>query len=276
MYKVVIVDDEPIICEGLKVSVPWENYGCKVVGTAGNGEEGLHLVRSLKPDIIFSDICMNRMDGLTMVAAIKSEFPEMEVCLLTGYRNFDYAQNAIKLGVTRYLLKPSKMSEIKEAITCMTENLKDSKKQEEPASGSLWNAQNQKEQYLYETFIKNRPPLEENAENKIKESEANNFIVKTALCYIYDHYTIKLSLQDVAQHCYVSSWHLSKLLNRYTAKGFFEIINIIRLDQAKKLLLTTPDIIQDIAEQVGFVDVAHFSRIFKNHVGMSPSEYRHH
>ena len=76
MYKVIIVDDEPIICEGLRVSVKWEEYNCEVVGTAGNGLEGLVLVRELKPDIIFSDISMNNMDGLAMVAAIKSELQD--------------------------------------------------------------------------------------------------------------------------------------------------------------------------------------------------------
>ena len=109
MYKVLIVDDEPIICEGLKKSVRWADFNCEVAGTASNGLEGLDLMRELEPDILISDIAMNNMDGLAMVAAIRSEYPEVEVCLLTGYRNFEYAQRAIKLGVTRFLLKPSKM-----------------------------------------------------------------------------------------------------------------------------------------------------------------------
>ena len=124
MYKVLIVDDEPIICEGLKKSVRWADFNCEVAGTASNGLEGLDLMRELEPDILISDIAMNNMDGLAMVAAIRSEYPEVEVCLLTGYRNFEYAQRAIKLGVTRFLLKPSKMDEIEEAIMAMTDNLR--------------------------------------------------------------------------------------------------------------------------------------------------------
>ena len=109
MYRVLIVDDEPIICEGLRRSVRWSAFNCEVAGTAANGMEGLEKVRELKPDILISDISMNNMDGLAMVAAVKSERPDMEVTLLTGYRNFEYAQRAIKLGVTRFLLKPSRM-----------------------------------------------------------------------------------------------------------------------------------------------------------------------
>ena len=95
MYKVIIVDDEPIIVEGLQKGIQWANWDCEIVGTAGNGMEGLKLVKELKPNILISDISMTNMDGLAMVAAIKSEYPNIEVCLLTGFRNFEYAQQAI-------------------------------------------------------------------------------------------------------------------------------------------------------------------------------------
>ena len=271
MYKVLIVDDEPVICEGLKVSVRWADFR-----SAENGLEGLEMVRALQPDILISDISMNNMDGLTMVAAIKSEFPWIEVCLLTGFRNFEYAQRAIKLGVTRFLLKPSRMDEIEEAITAMTDNLRSRGITGENLVDNLWNMRSDQERYLYETFILNKPEDgdRENAEPRVRDSEANSYIMKKALCYIADNYTQKLGLGDVASHCFVSSWHLSKLLNQYTGRGFFEIVNIIRLDRAKELLRGSSMKIQDISEAVGFQDVAHFSRIFKSHTGCSPKEYR--
>lgn len=274
MYKVLIVDDEPIICEGLKKSVHWEKFNCEVAGTAQNGLEGLEQMRRLSPDILISDISMNNMDGLAMVAAIRSEFPKVEVCLLTGYRNFEYAQRAIKLGVTRFLLKPSRMDEIEEAITAMTENLRSSGNLGEEIIDDLWDMRSEQERYLYETFIRTRPLEEPGAENRVKGTDANSYVLKEALLYILANYTHKLSLQDVAENCFVSSWHLSKLLNHYTGRGFFEIINVIRLDKARELLSTTHDRIQDISEAVGFQDVAHFSRIFKSYIGCSPKEYR--
>ena len=274
MYKVLIVDDEPIICEGLKKSVHWEKFNCEVAGTAQNGLEGLEQMRRLSPDILISDISMNNMDGLAMVAAIRSEFPKVEVCLLTGYRNFEYAQRAIKLGVTRFLLKPSRMDEIEEAITAMTENLRSSGNLGEEIIDDLWDMRSEQERYLYETFIRTRPLEEPGTENRVKGTDANSYVLKEALLYILANYTNKLSLQDVAENCFVSSWHLSKLLNHYTGRGFFEIINVIRLDKARELLSTTHDRIQDISEAVGFQDVAHFSRIFKSYIGCSPKEYR--
>lgn len=277
MYKVIIVDDEPIIVEGLRKGIEWANWNCKIAGTAGNGMEGLKLVREIKPDILISDISMTNMDGLTMVAAIKSEYPNIEVCLLTGFRNFEYAQQAIKLGVTRFLLKPSKIDELEEAIDAMIKNLKSRGEMgEEQTVPNIWNMEDEEEKYLYETFVKNRIVSSEDMEGKIKFTDANNYIVKNAIKFIYENYKLKLSLLDVAEQCYISNWHLSKLLNKYTGRGFFEIINIIRLDKAKELLKTTSYKIQDISEMIGFQDVTHFSRIFKSYEGVSPKEFRSH
>ena len=272
MYKVLIVDDEPIICEGLKKSVRWADFNCEVAGTASNGLEGLDLMRELEPDILISDIAMNNMDGLAMVAAIRSEYPEVEVCLLTGYRNFEYAQRAIKLGVTRFLLKPSKMDEIEEAIMAMTDNLRSRGNLGAQIIDHIWDMSMETDRYLYETFLKDR--RDEDGQTRAHGSEANSFVLKKALVYMLEHFTSKLNLGDVAQQCYVSSWHLSKLLNQYTGRGFFEIVNIIRLGRARTLLEETGRKVQDISEEVGFQDVAHFSRIFKTYTGCSPKEYR--
>lgn len=123
MYSVILVDDEALILKGLSTVIPWREMGCEVVGTATNGRTGLDLIRKLKPDILFTDIRMPNMDGLTMLAALGSEFPRMQTVVLTAYRDFDYARQAITLGVCRYLLKPSNLNELKEALRVMVEKL---------------------------------------------------------------------------------------------------------------------------------------------------------
>lgn len=242
MYKVMIIDDEPIIVQGFSRSVPWEKYDCQVVDTAGNGVEGQELIRKHKPDLIFLDICMPEMDGLTMVAALKSEFPKMQVTILTGFRDFDYAKRALNLGVARYLLKPSNMDEIEEAIQFMISRVEPGEKEEEPV--------------------------------ETHENVASNFIVRNALAYIEENYKEKLLLSDVAEKTYVSQWHLSKLLNKETGQNFSEILNGIRIEKAKELLKDPALRIGDIAEEVGFLDLAHFSRVFKKNCGISANEYR--
>lgn len=242
MYKVLLVDDEPIIVEGLSRSVEWEKWNCRVVATAHDGLEGKKKIEEFKPDMVFMDICMPEMDGLSMIAALRSEFPDMCVSVLTGFRDFEYAQRAIKLGVTRFLLKPSNMTEIEEAIEAMCKDLE----------------------------TKGIDGKEESAESLASGS----FIVKNALAYIEENYARKLTLSEVAEKTYVSQWHLSKLLNRYSEQSFSDILNKVRIDHAKKLLLDPSLRIGDISEQVGFLDLAHFSRVFKKQEGISANEYR--
>lgn len=244
MNKVVIVDDESIILEGLSQTLPWGKWDCEVVATASDGEEGQQIIRQYKPDIVFSDIAMPGVDGLKMIAGIKSEFPDMEISILTGYRDFEYAQEAVRLGVRRFLLKPSSMKEIEEAVEAMTQELKKKKDSSEPD------------------------------EMKEKVDTASSFIVKNAIKYIEEHYTERLTLLEVAEQTYVSQWHLSKLLNKDTGHSFSDLLNMTRIKKAQELLGDQSLRIGEIAEMVGFLDMAHFSRVFKKITGVSANEYR--
>ena len=244
MYRVALVDDERLILEGLSRVVPWESLGCRVAGTASDGREGLALIRREQPDMVLTDIRMPNMDGLTMLAALHSEFPRMQMTVLTAYRDFDYAQQALTLGVCRYLLKPSKMDEIHEAVRFMAARL-------------------------------DALPPEEGAEEESAEGgEAGSFIVNAALDYMRGHCAEHISLADVADHVYVSQWHLSKLINRHTGQSFFDLIGGMRIDRAKVLLADPAMRVRAVAEEVGYNDVAHFSKSFKRIVGKTPGEYR--
>ena len=250
MYQVFLVDDEALIVEGLKKVVDWAKYGCVVCGTATDGKTGLEEIRRLKPDILFTDICMPEMDGLAMIAALKSEFPGLQISILTGYHDFSYAQRAIRLGVTRLLTKPSRMDEIQEAIEAMIGNLRAAEQQPDLA-----------------------PEADEDG-GDAQESGSGSFVVRQALGYMDEHYAEKLTLQDVADHCYVSQWHLSKLLNKHTGKSFYELLNAVRIREAK-LFLKDPKLrVSDVSERVGYTDPGHFCRTFKKLEGLSANEYR--
>lgn len=199
--------------------------------------------------MIITDISMPDLDGLTMIAGIKSEFPETEVSILTGYRKFEYAQTAIMLGVTRLLLKPSNLKEIEEAILVMQQNLR--------------------QKGIHCESESHMDGLVEKL-----DTEASNFIVNNAIKYMEQNYPHKITLSEVAEKTYVSQWHLSKLLNRNVGLNFSEILNNVRIKEAQKLLCDPSLRIGDIAERVGFVDMAHFSRVFKKNIGISANEYR--
>lgn len=242
MYKVVLVDDEPLIVEGLRQVVDWAGHSCQVAATACDAASGARAIREHRPDILFTDIKMPGEDGLTMLAGLKGEFPGMQIAVLTGYRDFEYAQRAIHLGVSRFLLKPSKMNELEEALAHMTAQL-------------------------------DRLSPEEKAEEQ-PDTTANSFIVRQARAFIAQHCAEKLSLQDVADHCFISQWHLSKLLNRHSGQTFYDLLNAERMRRAKELLEEPALRISEIAEQVGYADTAHFSRVFKKLEGVAPGEWR--
>lgn len=267
MYKVIIVDDEPVIVKGLTRIIDWKKWNCEVIGTAESGQEGLKLIAEKNPDILISDICMPNLDGLSMIAAMRSEYERMQITILTGYRDFDYAQRAICLGVTRFLLKPSRIDEIEEAMQAMTARLAEEEEKDALASA----AQSRGEAGAGEAAVCEG---KENGREAEEDNPANSFIVRKALDYIEENYRQKLKLLDVADQIYVSQWHLSKLLNRYTGKSFSELLNNVRVERAKELLDDPALRISDVAEEVGFLDVAHFSRVFKKQTGISANEYR--
>ena len=108
----------------------------------------------------------------------------------------------------------------------------------------------------------------------MQHEHAGSFLVKQALAYMEEHRAEKLTLQDVADACYVSQWHLSKLLNRYTDKSFYDILHSLRIEAAKELLKDPSLRIGDIGEMIGYADPAHFARVFRKLEGMSANEYR--
>ncbi|MBQ7755355.1 MAG: helix-turn-helix transcriptional regulator, partial [Clostridia bacterium] len=108
-----------------------------------------------------------------------------------------------------------------------------------------------------------------------KESRyAQSHIVNHALAYMEAHFAEKLTLQEVADSCYVSQWHLSKLLNKQTDGTFYDALNEIRVREAKRLLADPKLRVGDIGALVGYQDSAHFARVFKKLTGMSANEYR--
>lgn len=251
MYKVIIIDDEEIIVEGLKKVVDWKKYDCEVVATASDAYSGAVVIREQKPDIVFTDIKMPNMDGLTMLAGLIGEFPTMQITVLTGYRDFDYAKRALNLGVCRFLLKPSKMKEIDEALLAMTTKLSGIQPAQQIATD---------EEEVPAQGEGNEP--------------ANNFIIKSALKHIEEHYAEHLTLAEVSERIFVSQWYLSKLLNKYTEQSFSDLLNHTRVKHAKVLLKDPSLKIYDIATLVGFIDVTHFSKTFKRLETVSPNDYR--
>lgn len=116
MYSVFLVDDEPIVLEGIRTKVDWEGAGFTFAGEATDGEIALSMIHEIKPDILITDIKMPFMDGLQLAAAIKKIQPWIKIIILSGHDEFDYAKKAISIGIDDYILKPFTSEEIESAL----------------------------------------------------------------------------------------------------------------------------------------------------------------
>ena len=124
MFKVLIIDDEPIIRKGLRNIINWKSFECDVVGEAADGQEGGGLIQRLLPDIIITDIKMPEVDGLSMLREIKSSIPDCKIIILTGHRDFEFVHEALQLGAFDFLLKPSKIEKLTLVISRAVKELK--------------------------------------------------------------------------------------------------------------------------------------------------------
>lgn len=159
MQKVFLVEDEIVMREGIKNNIAWESEGFLFVGEASDGELAYPMIKATKPDILITDIKMPFMDGLELSRMVKKEFPNIKIIILSGYNEFDYAKQAINIGVTDYLLKPISSSKLIEAIKKVREIInketQEKKLLEKYKQEMEENAIHEKQRFFYE-IIKNK------------------------------------------------------------------------------------------------------------------------
>ncbi|MBR1909485.1 MAG: response regulator, partial [Lachnospiraceae bacterium] len=123
LYKVILVDDEEEVREAIRNRIDWESIGFTVAGTAENGEEALELAEAEEPDVVMTDIQMPFMDGLTMLKKLKEKLPDLRSVIFSGYDDFEYAKEAIRLEAEEYILKPVDADELKAIFLRIKERL---------------------------------------------------------------------------------------------------------------------------------------------------------
>ena len=130
MIKVFLVEDEYVIREGIKKNIDWQAHGYEFCGEAGDGELAFPMIQEIRPDIVITDIRMPFMDGLALSRLIKKEFPETEIIILSGYEEFEYAKEGIKIGVAQYLLKPINGDALIKEIDLVAASIEERKQKE--------------------------------------------------------------------------------------------------------------------------------------------------
>ena len=244
MFKILVVDDETIIRRGIVLGVDWASMDCIVVGEAANGLEGIKAVEQYNPNIIITDVRMPYMDGIQMLTFLREQRCPANFILLTAYSDFEYVHSALKLGAIDYLLKPFQTQELVGAIMRIR----------------------QKEQEQTILTPQNVLPL-------IK-GDKSKYVLK-AMQYISDHYMdANISITSIASHLAVSESHLSHVFKKETSYTVIGYLTQYRMHMAMKLLSDPRYKVYEVAEMIGYRDLAYFGHMFKKTVGISPSEYQ--
>ncbi len=131
MLRIFLVEDEFVVREGIKKNISWEECGYEFCGEASDGELAFPMIQKLKPDIVITDIKMPFMDGLSLSKLIKKEMPWIEIIILSGYSEFEYAKESIHIGVAQYLLKPISGTELLKEVDAVAQRIEEKHKERE-------------------------------------------------------------------------------------------------------------------------------------------------
>jgi len=257
MYKVLLVEDEEMIRQGLRYTFDWMKAGCIVAGEAANGEEGLKQLRALQPDIVIVDVNMPLMNGLTMIErALADQLGEMcSFIILSGYNEFHLAKEAIHLGVTEYLLKPLEEHQLYEALERAKQQVEMKRKLNavrQSASG---------DQLEVNPILMELP-------------RKSSYYVSKMIEYVQEHYAEKISMNDLVNRLGMSATYLNQKFKQETSYTFNDFLNRYRIQRSIDKLKNEDEKIYAIAEEVGFKDYKYFITTFKKYVHCTPSQFQ--
>lgn len=236
---VLLVDDEILIREGFKRLFDWGKHDCEVIGEASDGMEALNQIDTLNPDIVIMDINIPVINGLKVIKLSRIKHPETAFVIVSGYDDFSYCREALRLQIVDYILKPVNYDEFGSCI----DNLKI----------SMFEQQISKEQVLGNT---------------------DGRTISSITRYLQEHLSEEISLSVLAEEFHLNPQYISQLFKSEIGVGFLTYLTNMRLEKAKKLLVSTALSVAEIAEQCGYSDYRVFTKVFKKTEGITPSQFR--
>lgn len=236
--SVLLVDDEIMIREGFKKLFDWNGHDCQVIDEAADGMEALSKIRTLVPDIVIMDINIPIINGLKVIREAKAEYPDMAFIIVSGYDGFSYCREALHLKITDYILKPVNYEEFGQCIDA-----------------------------LKITLFENR-----GKKNAVTDSEQRPIYHITS--WMQEHLDEDISLTVLSDLFHLNPQYISQLFKAEIGVSFLSYLTTIRLEKAKKLLISTDMSITELAMACGYADYRVFTKVFRKSEGITPSGYR--
>lgn len=238
MYNIILVDDDRFVLQQLAECIEWNRFGFNEPKIFSSGEAALEHIRTSAVHAVISDIKMDKMSGLELAGICRKEFPNICFAMLSAYRDFEFARQAMSYGVNEYIVKPIIYNEFTECIN------------------RLYEAVSHK-------FELNSSP-----------APRRDAIIQ-AIKYMNDHLSENISLNDVAMHVGYHPNYFSIYFKQNLNETFISFLTKLRITKAKLLLRNTDLKISAICEQVGYKNQTHFYNLFREHTdGFTPLQYR--
>lgn len=237
MYNVYLVDDEPLVLDDMRKSIPWAEHDLSVCGTQTNPASAVSEILQKKPDVVFTDARMPNISGLDLIALLREEELECEFVVISAHESFTYARQLVQQGGFDYLLKPVEPEQYTDLLYRLVQRL------------------NQKNP-------QHRLPT-------TSSSELNRIIL-----YLNQTLTCKHSLSEIAGAFSISSNYICSLFSKHLQTTFSSYLTKIRMEQAAKLLLAPDRPVKEIASLCGYEDYFYFCRVFRDYYCCTPTQYR--
>lgn len=232
--RVLIVDDEVYMLDYMKKLIDWEKFGFDQASFVRSGSLARDMLQKETPGLLITDIRMPKVSGMDLCRYIAENNLPVKVILLSGYGEFQYAQQAIRYGVSEYLLKPVVREDLEKAIL---------------------------------RVIKNSP-------DKTGGKKSEDKIIERIQTYIEENICSDLSLENLGSYVYLNPSYLSRYYKETTGENLSSYITRCKMEKAAWFLKNTQKKISEIMLLLGYRKAQHFAGLFREQYGLSPKEYR--
>ena len=244
-YSVLIIDDEPMMCMGIKEMVDWKSHGFSKIDMRFSYQEGLQAALSGHYHLILCDVRLQEQSGLNIIRQMKEQGVSSVVVIISAFAEFSYAQTALELGVFQYLLKPFPKETLEACLNRLA------------------------------SYLPKQAVVEGSREHPDRPDRRRSNRIDSILEYIQDNASDpSLSLSRVASAFYMNASYLGQRFHQQTGVKFTDYLNLYRIVKACDLLLNSQLLTYEISEMVGFGNINYFHRVFKKVTGVGTEEFR--
>lgn len=240
LYDLIICEDEPAILAGLCSQIDWNGLGFSLKAVFSDAQKALDFLTVDHADAVLTDIVMEGLNGIDLAKWIHEHAPGTKIVVLSGHARFEYAQISIQYGVYRYLLKPTRHSELTETFRALAQD------------------------------------LAAEAQTSLREEEPDD-VLKTVYTYTVENLRENIPMAVMAEKLHYNQSYFSRMFKQQNGGvGYTEFVMQIKMEQARKILEKGKKSVSEAAEAVGYSDISRFSKNFFRCIGVKPSHYLRH